>query len=393
MIINRTLFYTTIGVIFEKISPLLISFIFINKIADEEYGLWIICFQFFLIFNSSIATPLTLNFNKNFFTSTNKKINITEARLIILIILLSFTVLLFVPNTSLLIAFLVTVMICCSVFSLLIFNYLRYSEQNLKYAIYSGIRFFLFLFCLISFGFDNQLEINEILQSFIISNSLPFIGFVKKIKITFKSKDFKNEFLKLSFYGVITFFLSGIDRATLGFYDYDLVSIATIGYAATIANVPSILTETLKKYLSPLFFKDFTLKGFFSDKTIKSTTVFFIGLTIIQLIFPIVFFLILKETGFVKNSLVTSDFISLIVVFSLSMAIYNSYHFLNPIIFYNNKSEKLIFILGLCSTMFLLLLKIPFEFLNPILKVAFLKLITSILLIIFTFKMVFNERK
>lgn len=40
--------------------------------------------------------------------------------------------------------------------------------------------FFLFLFCLISFGFDNQLEINEILQSFIISNSLPFIGFVKK---------------------------------------------------------------------------------------------------------------------------------------------------------------------------------------------------------------------
>lgn len=393
MIINRTLFYTTIGVIFEKISPLLISFIFINKIADEEYGLWIICFQFFLIFNSSIATPLTLNFNKNFFTSTNKKINISEARLIILIILLSFTVLLLVPNTSLPIAFLVTAMICCSVFSLLIFNYLRYSEQNLKYALYSGLRFFLFLFCLFFFGFDNQLEVKEILLSFIISNSLLFIGFVKKFKITFKSKDFKNEFLKLSFYGVITFFLSGIDRATLGFYDYDLVSIATIGYAATIANVPSILTETLKKYLSPLFFKDFTLKGFFSDKTIKSTTVFFIGLTIIQLIFPIVFFLILKETGFVKNSLVTSDFISLIVVFSLSMAIYNSYHFLNPIIFYNNKSEKLIFILGLCSTMFLLLLKIPFEFLNPILKVAFLKLITSILLIIFTFKMVFNERK
>lgn len=393
MIINRTLFYTTFGVIFEKIFPLLISFIFINKITDDEYGLWIICFQFFLIFNSSIATPLTLNFNKNFFTSTNKKINISEARLIILTILLSFTVLLLVPNTSLPIAFLVTAMICCSVFSLLIFNYLRYSEQNLKYALYSGIRFFLFLFCLFFFGFDNQLEVKEILLSYIISNSLPFIGFVKKFKITFKSKDFKNEFLKLSFYGVITFFLSGIDRAVLGFYGYDLVSIATIGYAGTIANLPSILTETLKKYLSPLFFKDFTLKGFFSDKTIKSTTVFFIGLTIIQLILPIVFFLILKETGLVKNSLVTSDFISLIVVFSLSMAIYNSYHFLNPIIFYNNKSEKLIFILGVCSTMFLLLLKVPFEFLNPILQVALLKLITSILLIIFTFKMVLNERK
>lgn len=70
---NKTLFLTTIGVIFEKIFPLLISFIFINKIADAEYGLWIICFQFFLFFISSIATPLTLNFNKNFFTSTNKK--------------------------------------------------------------------------------------------------------------------------------------------------------------------------------------------------------------------------------------------------------------------------------------------------------------------------------
>ena len=390
---NKTLFLTTIGVIFEKIFPLLISFIFINKIADAEYGLWIICFQFFLIFNSSIATPLTLNFNKNFFTSTNKKINITEARLIILIILLSFTVLLFVPNTSLLIAFLVTVMICCSVFSLLIFNYLRYSEQNLKYAIYSAVRFFIFLFCLISFGFDNQLEINEILLSFIISNSLPFIGFVKKIKITFKSKDFKNEFLKLSFYGVTTFFLSGIDRAVLGFYGYDLVSIATIGYAATIANVPSILTETLKKYLSPLFFKDFTLKGFYSSKTIKSTTLFFIGLTLIQLILPIGFFFILKKTELVKNSLVTDDFISLIVVFTLGVAIYNLYHFLNPIIFYKNKSEKLIFILVLCSTLFLLLLKLPIVFLNPILKVALLKLITTILLIIFTFKMVLNERK
>ena len=61
---NKTLFLTTIGVIFEKIFPLLISFILINKIADAEYGLWIICFQFFLIFNSSIATPLTVCYQK-----------------------------------------------------------------------------------------------------------------------------------------------------------------------------------------------------------------------------------------------------------------------------------------------------------------------------------------
>ena len=393
MKINKTLFLTTIGVIFEKIFPLLISFIFINKIIDAEYGLWIICFQFFLIFNSSIATPLTLYFNKFFFTSPNKKINIIEARLIILIILLSFTVLLLVPSASPIIAFLVTVMICCSVFSQLIFNYLRYSEQNLKYALYSSIRFFLFLFCLIFFGFDDQLEVKEILLSFIISNSIPFIGFIQQFKITYKSIDFKNEFLKLSFYGIATFFLSGIDRAVLGFYGYDLVSIATIGYAATIANVPSILTETLKKYLSPLFFKDFTLKGFYSDKTIKSTSLFFIGLTLIQLILPVGFFFILKKTELVKNSLVTDDFISLIVFFSSGLAIYNLYHFLNPIIFYKNKSEKLIFVLGLSSIMFLLLLKLPIVFLNPILKVALLKLLTSIILIIFTFKMVINERK
>ena len=390
---NETLLFTTIGVLFEKILPLLISFIFINKIDDVQYGLWIICFQFFLIINSSITTPLTLNFNKYFFASTSKKIHIAEARLIILIFLLSFAVLLLVPNISLLIACLVTVMIGCSVFSSLIFNYLRYSEQNLKYALYSGIRFFLFFFCLISLGFDDEIEINEILQSFIISNSLPFIGFIKCFKITFKSKDFKNEFLKLSFYGVTTFFLSGIDRAVLGFYSFDLVSIATIGYAGTIANVPSMLTETLKKYLSPLFFRDFTLKGFYSNKTIKSTTVFFIGLTLVQLILPIVFFFILKKTELIKNSLVTTDFISLIIVFSLSMAIYNLYHFLNPILFYKNKSEKLIVVLLLCSTMFLLLLTVPVVFISTILKVSLLKLLTSILLVMLTLKMVLNERK
>ena len=247
---NKTLFLTTIGVIFEKIFPLLISFIFINKIADAEYGLWIICFQFFLIFNSSIATPLTLNFNKNFFTSPNKKINISEARLIISLILLSFTVLLLVPNASPLIAFLVTVMICCSVFTLLIFNYLRYSEQNLKYALYSGIRFFLFLIFLIFFGFDSQLEVKEILISLIISNILPFISFIKLFKITLRSIDFKNEFLKLSFYGIATFFLSGIDRAVLGFYGYDLASIATIGYAATIA-MEHELVKTIITFETP----------------------------------------------------------------------------------------------------------------------------------------------
>lgn len=391
MKLNKILFFTAFGVLFEKVFPLLISFVFINKIANEVYGLWIIYFQFFLIINSSIASPLILNFNNNFFSSSNGKINILETRIIILISLLGFLVLLFVPNTSILSVFLIIVMVFSSVFYLLISNYLRFLEQNLRYAKYSSIRFFLFACCLISFSYDNQLSVNEIVISFIVANSLPLIRFFRIFNISLYNRDFTKEFLKLSIYGVSTFFLSGIDRSVLGFYGYDLVSIATIGYAAAIANVPSILTEIMKKYFSPRFYRDFNSYGFYNRDTIKITLGFYIVLTLIQLLFPLILFFILKSAKLLKDSLVSKNFILLIFVFSIAMAIYNLYHFLNPIIFFKNKSQRLIYILFISSMIFLILLKLPFFNLDALLKVGLIKLFANVILVFFTLKLVTDE--
>ena len=151
-----------------------------------------------------------------------------------------------------------------------------------------------------------------------------------------------------------------------------------MGYALVFANSTNVIVEGFKKYFSPIFFNDFKKNNFYSAKTISKTIRANIFLFIIQISFPFVLFHLIDYFSLIKQSLVHNNFFNLIFVFSLSLFIYNIYHFSNPYIFFKDKSHVLSVLLVVVGLFFVVLV-LSFKDISLI-KIANIKLITSFIL-------------
>lgn len=380
---QKNILYILFGVLFEKAFPFIIAFIFIRNINDTEYGLWVIYFQLILIFASTIISPLQLFFNREFNKDNFEKIKIYNFQLIapvfiffLLIFYLSFDVL-----------FLHLVLSLLSVVSLilnnLLFNYLRFNDQNLKYLLFSFFRFICFFTILSCFVvLNDKLQIEGLFIGLILSNLIVILVFRKLIEI--KTQKYKiQEFLKLCSYGILTFSLGGLDKLILLHTNLDILDLAILGYALVFANSTSIIVEVIKKYFSPIFFKNFSDLNFYSPSTLKRTIQANVFLAFFQLSFPFVLFLILDYFQFTKESLIGVDFLYLLLLLSISLSIHNIYHFINPYIFYINKSHYLSLIIIVTALVFIISIFSVEQI--SLIKLSFNKIISSLLLITCSF--------
>ena len=384
---NVELFYVITGVFFEKILPLLISFVFIQKMSETQYALWVLFFQISTMSTSSIDSPLNLFYNKTFYKIKDKKsIPVIELRLILPIFILTFLVSLFYSN-SFLVSGLVLLMVITSITAMLIFNSLRYRAKNRSYAIRSFIRFIVFLFLLGALSSFRELKLNDILVSYSISNFIAIVDCLNFLLVRWKTITFFSEFLQLSLYGLLTSLLSGIEKIAMGTFQSNLLDLAIVGYAIALANSPSLLTESFKKYLSPYFFKDFNQLGFYSKDSIKKAIQALTLLTAAQLIIPILFYFILEKFSLLKESLIIENFLALVLGFSIIMSLYNAYHFINPYLFYKNKSNKLSMILCLSTALFLLILFLPIPSANIFVTLILAKAVSVFSLVLLTYKL------
>jgi len=380
-------FYVIIGVFFEKILPLIISFVFIHKMSETQYALWILFFHICTMSISSIDSPVNIFFNKTFYDRDDKRsIPIIEFRSIVSILIITFLVSLFYSN-SFITSALVLLMVLTSITTMSIFNSFRFRAKNFTYGIRSFVRFFIFLLIMISVTYFRELKLNDILISYSISNIVSVIDCFNLLLFKWKTITFFSEFINLSLYGLLTSLLSGIEKIAMGTFHSNLLDLAIVGYAIALASSPSLLTESFKKYLSPYFFKDFNEIGFYSKDSIKKTFQGLIVLTIAQLIIPIFFYLILEKLSLLKESLIIENFLVLVLGFSIIMSFYNAYHFINPYLFYKNQSNKLSMILCFSSVLFLLILFFPIPSANIFVKLILAKAVSVFSLVFLTYKL------
>lgn len=383
MKLNKDLIYIGFGVLFEKALPFILTFFFIKKIDDQEYGLWVLYFQFVLIFSSTIISPVQLFFNREFRNTYSDRLNIYNSHIILPTLLFFLAVLFIFYDVALVHSALCLFTIISLTLNNLLFNYLRFKGKNLTYFIFSLFRFFCFNIILISSVFYyNKIDINSLFIAYIVSNMI-VIFFFKKI-VVLKTKKYKiHEFIKLCIYGLLTLSLGGIDKLVLLNTNLTIMDLAVLGYALVFANSTSIVVEAFKKYFSPIYFKDFNDFGFYSNETIKKTLRANIFLGFFQISFPFLLFFIIDFFDFSKDSLIGPDFFFLLFLLSFSLFVHNIYHFINPFLFYINKSHYLsigIFIIAFLFTVIV----VNIEELNLI-KVSFVKIMSSIVLILICF--------
>ena len=380
---QKNILYILFGVLFEKAFPFIIAFIFIRYIDDTEYGLWVIYFQLILIFASTIISPLQLFFNREFNKVNFEKIKIYNFQLIAPVFIL-FLLIFYVFFGVL---FLHLVLSLLSVLTLilnnLLFNYLRFNDQNLKYLLFSFFRFIFFLTLLSSFvTLNDKLQIEGLFIALVSSNLIVIIVLRKLIEI--KTQKYKiQEFLKLCTYGILTLSLGGLDKLILLYTNLGILDLAMLGYALVFANSTSIMVEVIKKYFSPIYFKNFNDLKFYSPSTIKRTIKANVFLVFFQVSFPFILFFILDYFQFTKESLIGVDFLYLLLLLSVSLAIHNIYHFINPYLFYINKSHYLSLIIIVIAFVFVISI-LSVEDMSLI-KLAFYKIISSLLLIALSF--------
>ena len=378
MILNKNLAYITTGVFLEKALPFIISFFFIKKIDDLDFGIWILYFQIVIIFSSTILSPIQLFFNREFEKEINERINIYNSHIIILILTISLISFFTWGNSIFIHAFLGLLTVVTLTLNNLIFNYLRFTGKNFYYFLFSFLRTIIFItFLVYSVYANNNISIENLFYSYIFSNLL--VIFIYKGKLNLKFKPYKiKEFSRLCIYGILTISLGGLDKLILLETNLDVKDLAVMGYALVFANSTNVIVEGFKKYFSPIFFNDFKKNNFYSAKTISKTIRANIFLFIIQISFPFVLFHLIDYFSLIKQSLVYNDFFNLIFVFSLSLFIYNIYHFSNPYIFFKDKSHVLSVLLVVVGLFFVVLV-LSFKDISLI-KIANIKLITSFIL-------------
>lgn len=376
--------YVFFGSVFDKLLPFLVSFIFIKKISIQDYGLWTLIYIVIIVFNASISSSIITDFNINYFRGKNSKITINEFRSILIILTAVIFIHFFLPQLSTKLLLLATLAIISNVYSNVNLNYLRFKNNFDLYALKSFARISFLALSLLFFLMDNQLTVNEIVLSFFISNTVPFLNYFKNYEIIWKSKgDFKF-FASLKFYGFLIIFFLGIDRLILGYYDFDLHLISSLGYASTIISSPTIFTEGFKKYMLPKLYEDLEENEFYSNRTLTSLIIGILILTLLQIVFPFIIFYVLNIFNLIKFELVTENFMIVLLLLSISAVIFNLYHFLNPILFKKKRVKYLISIISFSIILFSIMVNIDFYNSQILIKIAVMKILMSITIISLT---------
>tara|TARA_B110000902_G_scaffold124382_1_gene145255 strand:- start:1313 stop:2545 length:1233 start_codon:yes stop_codon:yes gene_type:complete len=352
-IFNHRLIANLIGATLDKTLPLIIAFFLTNYMSNESFGYWTQYFVILVVVSSTIISPFQLFFSRDFSQKKTKNVLLFNFPIILGIFLIT-SLIIFVFFKALIIQSYVFEMISI-IFLFIIYmlnaTYLRFNEMDVKYAKFSLLRVLLFLGSIL-FIITNDFELNfrNLIHSFLIAH-IPFVFAISKniiISWEIKKKSL-GEFLRLSFYGLSTALLSGVDKLIIVFAGYSYEDLSFYAYAIAFASLPSFLVEAVKQYMSPKLYHDLSKFKDYSKKTTYLLLKFIVALIVIQFTLPYAGFKIFEYFNILNLGYIRSDnFFLLLNIFNVGFSFHIIYHFLNPYMFFYDRSIYLL-ILQSCS--------------------------------------------
>lgn len=370
----KKLGFVQLGVIFEKMIPLIISFVFISEIEVEVYGRFAVYYQAIIIAVGAISASIIQDFNNNYLQSSNNiEIKDPYTGLAIGFFILIISLLIDILQTEYLLR-VIAISIIAPI-NLIIFNFQRFKNKEHLYFSYALLRAGIFLFTLFLF-LEGNLSLAELLDSILILNTLPILFYLKRIKIKWSGVILIKENFLVSIYGLTTLFLFGAEKMFMEIAGYNLEEIASISYSLAIINSSAILIEGAKKQIGPNIYYDLQNDGVYSDRLLRSLKYYFVFLVCCIVLTPLILIPILKALNLFQPNLSIGNYSFIVLI--INQIIFSIYHFINPYLFFWKKTIVLI-ITQLTSIIFFFLAinLIPKYSLN----IAIIKLSTSILLI------------
>ena len=348
-LLKKRLLANIIGATLDKSLPLIITIILTNYMSQETFGIWTQYFQIVIIISSVIVSPLTLFFSREFYLKSNEKLQIYNGSIISVIFILTFFLIKFLLNDLINGSYLIELVLIIFLFIIysLYGTYLRYIKKDIKYASYAFFRAALFGVTIFIFIiYNKELSFALLVHAFVVAH-LPFIFKIKKhFKFHWKvDKKTINEFLRLMFYGTCASLLSGIDKLIVTKAGYTYEDLSFYAYALAFAGLPSFLIEAVKQYMSPKLFHDLSKYGYYSKQTIFLLVKFILALIVLQFILPVYSYRVFDFLNLVNQNFIREDeFFILLNILNIGFSFHIVYHFLNPYMFFYDRSIYLLFL-------------------------------------------------
>lgn len=374
------------GSILDKSLILIIAFFLSKYISKSDFGLWSQYLQLILIFSAAVISPIQLFFSREYFSKKQNPLVLYNSFLVFFIFIFFIFFLYFFYFELIDTIFLLKILLSIFTYVLYMLNssYLRFNKKDFLYMKLSAFRLIIFLTVIFFQMFQNKfITYNDLVNAYFLAHVAFLYSLRNNIKISFKlNKKNINEYLRLLIYGVTTMLLSGVDKVIVTKFGYSYTELGYYAYAIAISSIPSFLTEGVKQYLQPMLFKDLSDRGDYSKKTRYTIIKFVFALIIIQLILPFISFELLKWMEMFQYDY---DFMFYKILFLLNVAFcfHIVYHFINPYLFFYDRSLKLLFIQIISISVFIFLLSISIDLDN--FKLSIYRLTMYFFLLLLTF--------
>lgn len=342
-IISKNLLFNFFGTIFDKMLPIIVTAFLTKSMSVQVYNDWTLFYQYMIFSNVICFAAITTRFSRLFYHSKNTKLSFDNYGLsIVLFIVITFIYLFIIKSTTYL--FLqISCIILSSLYSYFA-QYLRFSAKDYLFFISSVFRFLIFLILILIFYSDKTITFFELLLSLFIS-TIPFLLLIiKNIK---KSKIIDKSYLKEDFsligYGISSSSINGADKFIIGYFFLNNSFLGYYSLIYSITNLPSLLTEAVKKTINPQVYNDLSSNSQISVKTKEKISFFIILICLVQFILPIfAIFLLLYFDLLNKNIIENRDLYMNSIYLSAGFVFHAIFQIINPIYFYFKKSFYLL---------------------------------------------------
>lgn len=351
-----------LGTFLDKGMPLIIGIILSKYMSSDTFGTWSLYYQFLLIVNLMVTSPVLGFFSRYFFQSSynDKSIMIIYNYIVVFLMLfLSFIIfyLFFQPFTS--ISFLEIISLFGFVSYIYYTLYLRFIKEDKKYVISAFWRLTIFVITIsIGYFYYGIITYQILLISFCLSHSISLFQACKKYSIQNKyAKIELKEFLSLSIYGISSSTVNGADKFIIIALGNSKAFLGYYSYFFTLASAPNLLVEAFKKKYTPIQFSEYANNKQLSTETKKGIILFLVSFSIVQIAGPIILYKVLRFLDLVNIEYTTIENVEyLLLIFSFGLYGFSIYHFINPYLIFYKKSIYMTLSLILSFSIYLVFL-------------------------------------
>ncbi|PQJ18520.1 hypothetical protein [Nonlabens tegetincola] len=392
----NVLYFNTLGTLFDKVLPLIITLLLSPFISSSDFGEWALYYQFLLFSNAVVISPLLGFFNRKFFDANSPKKMVLYNYPILLVLFVSclvvyYTFFAYSISNLWYEVFVIIGFIAYNYYT----QYLRFKEQDRYYLYVSLGRLIVFCTYLVYSKYLNEIIVyKDLLIAMALAHILVLCLSIFNMKLSPEKKLIETkEFLSLSFYGFFTSSINGIDKFVIVALGFSSQSLGIYSYFLSVAATPNLLVEIAKKIFTPLQFKEFSMFGEITKETTRKINLFLVGLFFLQIIIPQIVFIVLRELNLINQDfLAFQSPILLLFIFSIGLYIFSIYHFINPVLIYFKKSIFMSISLFVSVVVYLLLMYM-FSDAFDIILFSFIKSIMLTIAVIITWLFVKKVRK